>query len=124
MGNASFAELQDASGKIQIYIRRDEICPGEDKSLYNQIFKKYLDIGDIIGVTGYVFVTKVGETTIHVSGLKVLCKTLRPLPIVKEKEGETFDSFTDPEQRYRQRSVDLIVNPEVREVRFQRVLLE
>lgn len=120
MGNASFAELQDASGKIQIYIRRDEICPDEDKSLYNQIFKKYLDIGDIIGVTGYVFVTKVGETSIHVSSLKVLCKTLRPLPIVKEKEGEVFDSFTDPEQRYRQRSVDLIVNPEVRDVFIKR----
>jgi len=120
MGNASFAELQDASGKIQIYIRRDEICPGEDKSLYNQIFKKYLDIGDIIGVTGYVFVTKVGETSIHVSSLKVLCKTLRPLPIVKEREGEVFDAFTDPEQRYRQRSVDLIVNPEVRDVFIQR----
>ena len=88
MGNASFAELQDATGKIQIYIRRDEICPDEDKSLYNQVFKKYLDIGDIIGVTGHVFVTKVGETSIHVSSLKVLCKTLRPLPIVKEKEGE------------------------------------
>ncbi|HIO67656.1 MAG TPA: lysine--tRNA ligase [Flavobacteriales bacterium] len=120
MGNASFAELQDATGKIQIYIRRDEICPDEDKSLYNQVFKKYLDIGDIIGVTGHVFVTKVGETSIHVSSLKVLCKTLRPLPIVKEKEGEIYDSFTDPEQRYRQRSVDLIVNPAVREVFIQR----
>ncbi|MBL4736210.1 MAG: lysine--tRNA ligase [Flavobacteriales bacterium] len=120
MGNASFAEIQDASGKIQIYIRRDEICPDEDKSLYNQIFKKYLDIGDIIGITGYVFVTKVGEISIHVSSLKVLCKTLRPLPIVKEKEGEVFDAFTDPEQRYRQRSVDMIVNPEVREVFIQR----
>jgi lysyl-tRNA synthetase class 2 len=120
MGNASFAELQDATGKIQVYIRRDEICPDEDKSLYNQIFKKYLDIGDIIGVTGHVFITKVGETSIHVSGLKVLCKSLRPLPIVKKKDGETFDSFTDQEQRYRQRSVDLIVNPEVREVFIQR----
>ena len=99
MGNASFAELQDASGRIQIYIRRDEICPGEDKSLYNLIFKKYLDIGDIIGVTGYVFVTKVGEISIHVSSLKVLCKALRPLPIVKERDGEVFDAFTDPEQR-------------------------
>jgi len=120
MGNASFAELQDSTGKIQVYIRRDEICPDEDKTLYNLVFKKYLDIGDIIGVTGRVFVTKVGETSIHVSGLKVLCKTLRPLPIVKEKEGEVYDSFTDPEQRYRQRSVDLIVNPEVRDVFVQR----
>lgn len=120
MGNASFAELMDASGKIQLYIKRDEICPDEDKSLYNQVFKKHLDIGDIIGVSGYVFTTKVGEISIHVSELKVLCKSLRPLPIVKEKEGEVYDAFTDPEQRYRQRSVDLIVNPEVKSVFLQR----
>jgi len=120
MGNASFAELMDASGRIQLYIRRDEICPGEDKTLYNQIFKKHLDIGDIIGVSGYVFITKVGEITIHVSALKVLCKSLRPLPIVKEKDGEVYDAFTDPEQRYRQRSLDLIVNPEVKDVFLQR----
>ncbi len=120
MGNASFAELMDASGKIQLYIKRDEICPDEDKSLYNKVFKKHLDIGDIIGVSGYVFTTKVGETSIHVSELKVLCKSLRPLPIVKEKEGEVYDAFTDPEQRYRQRSVDLIVNPGVKDVFLQR----
>ena len=120
MGNASFAELKDATGKIQLYIKRDEICPEEDKALYNKVFKKLLDIGDIIGVKGYVFITKVGETSIHVTELKVLCKSLRPLPIVKEKEGEVFDAFKDPEQRYRQRSVDLIVNPEVKDVFIQR----
>ena len=120
MGNASFAEIQDATGKIQLYIKRDEICPDEDKSLYNQAFKKHLDIGDIIGVKGYVFTTKVGEISIHVSELVVLCKSLKPLPIVKEKEGAVYDAFTDPEQRYRQRSVDLIVNPEVKEVFIKR----
>jgi lysyl-tRNA synthetase class 2 len=120
MGNASFAEIQDATGKIQLYIKRDEICPDEDKSLYNQAFKKHLDIGDIIGVKGYVFTTKVGEISIHVSELVVLCKSLKPLPIVKEKEGAVYDAFTDPEQRYRQRSVDLIVNPEVKEAFIKR----
>jgi len=120
MGNASFAEIQDVTGKIQLYIKRDEICPGEDKSLYNQAFKKHLDIGDIIGVKGYVFTTKVGEISIHVSELHVLCKSLRPLPIVKEKEGAVYDAFTDPEQRYRQRSVDLIVNPEVKDAFLKR----
>jgi len=120
MGNASFAELQDSTGRIQIYIKRDEICPGDDKTLYNDVFKKFLDIGDIIGVQGYVFTTKVGEITVHVSQLKLLCKTLRPLPIVKEKEGETYDAFTDSEQRYRQRSVDLIVNPDVRDIFIKR----
>lgn len=120
MGNASFAEIQDVTGKIQLYIKRDEICPDEDKSLYNQAFKKHLDIGDIIGVKGYVFTTKVGEISIHVSELVVLCKSLKPLPIVKEKEGAVYDAFTDPEQRYRQRSVDLIVNPEVKEVFIKR----
>ncbi len=123
MGNASFAELMDATGRIQLYIKRDEICPGEDKSLYNTVFKKLLDIGDIIGVTGYVFTTQVGEITIHVSTLKVLCKSLRPLPIVKEKEGVTYDAFTDPEQRYRNRSVDLIVNDHVRDVFIKRTKL-
>jgi len=120
MGNASFAEIQDVTGKIQLYIKRDEICPGEDKSLYNKAFKKHLDIGDIIGVKGYVFTTKVGEISIHVSELVVLCKSLKPLPIVKEKEGSVYDAFTDPEQRYRQRSVDLIVNPEVKEAFIKR----
>lgn len=120
MGNASFAEIQDEYGRIQIYLRRDDLCPNEDKTLYNTIFKKHLDIGDIIGVGGFVFKTQMGETTIHVKELKLLAKSLRPLPIVKEKGGEVFDAFTDPEQRYRQRYVDLVVNPEVREVFFKR----
>ncbi len=114
MGSASFAELQDATGRIQLYFNRDEICPGEDKTMYNKVFKKLLDIGDIIGVQGFVFITKMGEITIHVKSFKVLCKSLRPLPIVKEKEGKIYDAFKDPEQRYRQRYLDLIVNPEVR----------
>src|SRR5690606_1636678 len=120
MGKAASAEIQDSTGRIQIYVNRDEICPGEDKSLYNVVFKKLLDIGDIIGVTGYVFTTQVGETTIHVTGFKLLCKSLHPLPVVKQKEGEVYDAFTDPEQRYRQRYVDLIVNPQVREVFVKR----
>ncbi len=116
MGNASFAEIQDSGGRIQLYFNRDEICPGEDKTMYNTVFKKLLDIGDIIGVKGFVFTTKMGETTVHVKELTVLCKSLRPLPIVKEKDGTTYDAFSDSEQRYRQRYVDLIVNPDVREV--------
>jgi lysyl-tRNA synthetase class 2 len=120
MGNASFAELQDEQGRIQIYLRRDDLCPGEDKTLYNVIFKRHLDIGDIIGVKGFVFKTQVGETTIHVKELVILSKSLRPLPVVKEKDGEVYDAFTDHEQRYRQRYVDLIVNPEVREVFIKR----
>ncbi|MDY5969398.1 MAG: lysine--tRNA ligase [Bacteroidales bacterium] len=115
MGAASFCELQDPHGRIQLYIKRDEICPDEDKTLYNTVWKRLLDIGDIIGVTGYVFVTQMGETSIHVKSLVVLSKSLRPLPIVKEKDGKTFDAFTDPEQRYRMRYVDLIVNPQVRQ---------
>ncbi len=115
MGNASFAEIQDNTGRIQIYIKRDDICPDEDKTMYNTVFKKYMDIGDIIGITGYVFTTQTGETTIHVSSLKLLSKSLKPLPIVKtDEKGNTFDAFTDPEQRYRMRYLDLIVNPEVR----------
>ena len=120
MGNASFAELQDESGRIQVYLRRDDICPGEDKTLYNTVFKKLLDIGDIIGIRGFVFKTQVGETTVHVRELTLLSKSLRPLPVVKEKDGEVFDAFTDPEQRYRQRYVDLVVNPDVREVFIRR----
>ncbi len=115
MGAASFAEIQDATGRMQLYFKRDDICPGEDKTLYNTVFKRLLDIGDIIGVKGFVFITQMGEITIHVREFKLLSKSLRPLPIVKEKEGEVYDAFTDPEQRYRQRYVDLIVNPEVRE---------
>ncbi len=123
MGAASFVELQDESGRIQLYMKRDDICPGEDKTLYNTVFKKLLDIGDIIGITGFVFITQMGEITIHVQSLKLLSKSLRPLPIVKEKEDEVFDAYTDPEQRYRQRYVDMIVNPEVREVFVKRNIL-
>lgn len=128
MGSASFAELQDTSGRIQIYVRRDDICPDENKDLYNTVFKKLLDIGDIIGIKGYVFKTQVGETSVHVQELKVLTKSLKPLPIVKEttdEEGNTqlHDAFTDPELRYRQRYVDMIVNPEVRETFKQRTQL-
>ena len=120
MGAASFVELQDPAGRIQLYIKRDEICPNEDKTLYNTVFKRLLDIGDIIGVTGYVFVTQMGETSIHVKSLTVLSKSLRPLPIVKEKDGVVYDAFSDPEQRYRQRYVDLIVNPQVRDTFVKR----
>jgi lysyl-tRNA synthetase class 2 len=116
MGNASFAELMDSSGRIQIYFRRDDICPGEDKTMYNTVFKHLLDIGDIIGVKGFVFKTQMGETTVHVKEFTVLSKSVRPLPIVKEKDGVLFDAVTDPEMRYRQRYVDLIVNPHVRDV--------
>ena len=123
MGSASFAEIQDASGRIQIYLQRDTICPEEDKAMYNTVFKKLLDIGDIIGIHGNVFRTQMGEITVNVQGFKVLSKSLRPLPVVKEKEGHTFDAFTDPEQRYRQRYVDLIVNPSVRKTFVQRTVL-
>jgi lysyl-tRNA synthetase class 2 len=123
MGAASFCEIQDEKGKIQLYLNRDEICEGEDKTLYNTVFKKLLDIGDIIGVSGYVFKTKMGETSIHVKTLTVLCKSVRPLPIVKEKDGKVYDAFTDPEQRYRQRYVDLIVNPQVKKTFIQRTKL-
>ncbi|WP_420316305.1 lysine--tRNA ligase [Ekhidna sp.] len=128
MGSASFAELQDSSGRIQIYLRRDDICPGEDKSLYNEVFKKKLDIGDIIGIKGYAFKTEVGEISVHVTELKLLTKSLRPLPIVKEATDEegnkkTYDAFKDPEQRYRQRYLDLIVNPEVKDTFIQRTKL-
>ena len=116
MGKANFALLQDSHGRIQVYIRRDDICPGEDKSLYDIVWKKLIDIGDIIGVKGYVFNTKTGETSIHVTELTLLCKSLHPLPIVKEAEGQTFDAVTDPEFRYRQRYADLIINPSLKEV--------
>ena len=120
MGKASFAELQDSSGKIQVYINRDDICPDEDKTMYNEVFKKLLDIGDYIGIKGYVFTTQTGEITIHATELKLLSKSLRPLPIVKEKDGQVFDAFTDPQQRYRMRYVDMVVNPHVRKVFEQR----
>lgn len=116
MGNASFAELMDSSGRIQIYIRRDDVCPGEDKTIYNTVFKHLLDIGDIIGVKGFVFRTQMGETTVHVKEFTILSKSIRPLPVVKEKDGVLYDAVTDPEMRYRQRYVDLIVNPQVRDV--------
>jgi lysyl-tRNA synthetase class 2 len=116
MGSASFAEIMDSTGRIQIYLRRDDICPGEDKTLYNTVFKHLLDIGDFIGVKGHVFKTQTGEITVHVRELTLLSKSLKPLPVVKEKDGTVFDAVTDPELRYRQRYVDLIVNPQVREV--------
>jgi lysyl-tRNA synthetase, class II len=115
MGNASFAEIQDQTGRIQVYLRRDDICPGDDKTLYNTLFKKLLDIGDIIGVKGHAFTTQMGEITVHVNEFTLLSKSLRPLPIVKEKDGVMYDAVTDPELRYRQRYVDLIINPHVRE---------
>ncbi|MCD4729776.1 MAG: lysine--tRNA ligase [Bacteroidales bacterium] len=120
MGAAAFTEIQDSTGKIQLYFKRDEICPGEDKTLYNIVFKRLLDIGDIIGVKGYVFTTQMGETTIHVKEYKLLSKSLKVLPVVKEKDDKVWDAFTDPEQRYRQRYLDLIVNPEVKDVFVQR----
>lgn len=120
MGKASFAELKDSKGRIQLYISRDEICKGEDKELYNTIFKKLLDIGDFIGVKGYVFRTQTGEISVHVSELTVLSKSLRPLPIVKEKDGVVYDAFSDPESRYRQKYVDLVVNEEVKDIFVKR----
>ncbi|WP_010663396.1 lysine--tRNA ligase [Marinilabilia salmonicolor] len=115
MGSASFAELKDKKGRIQIYLRRDDICPEDDKTLYNTVFKKLLDIGDIIGIKGFVFKTQMGEISVHVTSMTVLAKSLRPLPVVKEKDGKVYDAFSDPEQRYRQRYVDLIVNDQVRD---------
>src|ERR1035437_4112057 len=120
MGAASFIELQDSTGRIQIYIKRDDLCPTEDKSFYNIVFKRLFDIGDIIGLTGFVFITQMGEITIHVKELKLLSKSLKPLPVVKEKDGELFDSFSDPEQRYRMRYVDLIVNNQIKDVFIKR----
>ena len=121
MGKASFAELQDASGRIQLYINRDEICPGEDKTLYNEIFKKLLDLGDFIGINGTLFKTQVGEISVHVKELKLLSKSLKPLPLPKtDTEGKIHDAFTDPELRYRQRYVDLVVNPKVKETFVKR----
>jgi len=120
MGAASFIELQDSDGRIQLYFKRDDLCPGEDKTLYNTIFKRLLDIGDIIGVKGFVFITQMGEITIHVKEFKILSKSLRPLPIVKEKDAVVYDAFTDAEQRYRQRYVDLIVNHDVKRTFIKR----
>ena len=121
MGSASFAELQDSTGRIQVYFRRDDLCPVEDKTLYNTVFKKLLDIGDIIGVKGFVFTTQTGEISIHVTEFKILNKSLKPLPVVKrDDDGNIYDGFTDPEMRYRQRYVDLIVNPEVKDIFLKR----
>lgn len=123
MGNASFIEIQDSTGRIQAYVKRDDLCPGEDKSFYNTVFKKLLDIGDIVGIDGYVFTTQTGEISIHTEKLTVLTKSLRPLPIVKEADGKTFDAFTDPEQRYRMRYVDLIVNTQNKDTFVKRTKL-
>ncbi len=121
MGSASFAELQDETGRIQLYFNRDEICPDEDKTMYNTVFKKLLDIGDIVGISGFCFETQTGELSVHVKSFKILSKALRPLPVVKrDEEGHVFDGFTDPETRYRQRYVDLIVNPDNREIFVKR----
>ncbi len=121
MGAASFAELQDATGRIQIYLKRDELCPGDDKTLYNTVFKKLLDIGDFIGVEGYVFTTQTGEISIHVTKFTVLSKSLRPLPIVKrDDDGNVYDGFTNPELRYRMRYVDLTVNPDYKQIFINR----
>mgnify|MGYP001058256033 FL=1 len=120
MGKASFLELQDSEGRIQVYISRDDLCPGEDKDTYNIFFKKLLDIGDIVGIEGFVFRTQMGEITVHAKNIKMLSKSLRPLPIVKMKDGKAYDAFEDPELRYRQRYVDLIVNDGVKDIFLQR----
>ena len=124
MGKASFAELQDSSGKIQLYVNRDEVCEGEDKTMYNQVFKKLLDIGDILGIEGSVFKTKVGEISVMVKEITILSKSLKPLPLPKlDADGNLYDAFTDPEKRYRQRYVDLVVNPDVKEAFVKRTQL-
>ena len=120
MGKASFAEIQDSKGRIQVYITRDDICPEDNKDTYNVLFKRLLDLGDFIGVKGFLFRTQTGEISVHAQELTLLCKSLKPLPIVKTKDGKTYDSFEDPELRYRQRYVDLIVNRGVKEVFLQR----
>lgn len=120
MGAASFTELMDSTGRIQLYFKRDDVCPGEDKTMYNKVFKRLLDIGDFIGIKGFVFTTKMGEITVHVTSFTVLAKSLRPLPVVKEKGGKIYDAFTDPDQRYRQRYVDLVVNEQVRDIFIKR----
>ena len=119
-GKASFAELQDAEGRIQVYFNRDEICPGKDKTAYNELYKKLLDIGDFIGIRGDLFTTQVGEKTVMVKEFVLLSKALKPLPLPKEKDGVVYDKFDDPEQRYRQRYADLVVNPQVRDTFVKR----
>lgn len=120
MGKASFMEIQDSKGRIQVYVNRDELCPDEDKSLYTEVFKKLLDIGDFVGITGHVFRTQTGEISVHCKSLKLLSKSLKPLPVVKQKDGVTYDAFDDPELRYRQRYVDLIVNDGVKDTFLKR----
>lgn len=120
MGKASFIELQDSKGRIQVYITRDDICPDENKDLYNLVFKKYLDLGDFIGIKGFVFRTQMGEVSVHAQELKVLAKSIRPLPIVKYKDGVAYDKFEDPELRYRQRYVDLVVNDGIKDIFIKR----
>ena len=122
-GKASFAQLQDSEGRIQVYFNRDEICIGEDKTMYNDVFKKLIDLGDFVGIEGELFTTKVGEKTVMVKQFQLLSKALKPLPIPKQKDGVTYDAFTDPEQRYRQRYADLAVNPHVKEVFVKRTKL-
>ena len=123
MGKASFAEIQDSKGRIQVYISRDDLCPGEDKEMYNTVFKKLLDIGDFVGIKGYAFRTQTGEISVHCAELTVLSKSLKPLPIVKYKDGVAYDAFDDPELRYRQRYVDLIVNDGVKETFLKRATI-
>ena len=123
MGKASFAELMDSKGRIQVYVTRDDICPGEDKTWYNTVFKKLLDLGDFIGVKGFVFRTQTGEISVHAQEITFLSKSLKPLPVVKEKDGVTYDAFNDPELRYRQRYVDLLVNPDVKDIFLKRAIV-
>ncbi|HRV54346.1 MAG TPA: OB-fold nucleic acid binding domain-containing protein, partial [Mangrovimonas sp.] len=122
-GKASFAQIQDAEGKIQVYFNRDEICSGEDKTKYNEVFKKLLDYGDFVGIEGVLFTTQVGEKTVMVKDFTLLSKSLKPLPLPKEKDGVVYDAFTDAEQRYRQRYADLVVNPHVKDVFIKRTKL-
>jgi lysyl-tRNA synthetase, class II len=123
MGKANFAVIQDGHGRIQLYLKRDDICPGEDKSLYDIVWKKLTDLGDIVGIRGYAFITKTGETSVHVKELTMLAKSLKPLPVVREADGQTYDAVTDPEFKYRQRYADLIINPTVKETFIKRTKL-